>query len=104
MNKEELQILEKFFLAREKVRTIGNSDYSPIIYLINENEKIVKDLDKNAICFLDNIICRYNLGNYNTLYETIVKILQTLNKLDKKMSRYDITMDVFLYEYDKEEL
>ena len=106
MNKEELNILYKFFDARQKVNTIGSSDYSPIIYLINENEKIVKDLDKNAINFLDSIITKnYILSkiNNNNRYDAIVKLLQTLNKLDKTYNRNEITVNVFLSEFDKEE-
>lgn len=107
MNKEELKVLYKFFDARLKTKMLGGSDYSPIIYLINENEKIVDNLDNNAINFLDNAISRnYILAkiNDNNRYDAIVKLLQVLNKLDKEYKREDITMNIFLKEFDKEEL
>lgn len=103
MNKEEIKVLYKFFDAKEKTRVLGGSDYSAIIYLVNENEKIVNDLDKNAINFLDYVICRYKI-NENNCYDAIVKELQVLNKLDKKYDRKEITLTMFLEEFDKEEL
>ena len=95
MNREELNILYKFFNARQKVNMLGTSDYGAIIYLINEDLNIVDNMTSCVISCLDYAIRQLHVKEDNC-YDTIVNVLKIFRELDDKYDRDTIKINDFL--------
>lgn len=95
MNREELNILYKFFNTRAKVNVLGMSDYGAVIYLINKDLNIVEDLNNNALSCLDYVLQHLHVSQ-EACYDAVVCILQTLKELDEKYDRDNIKVDMLL--------
>lgn len=90
MNKNETDIIMRYLRTDNEIHRIGMSDFGAIMYLINEDLKLVDfDNNYNLLCFLDSALYDVTKGlrDKDNYYELITTTLQLWNELE---SKYDV--------------
>ena len=99
MNKNETDIIVKYLRIDNKIHRIGMSDFGAIMYLINEDLKLVDfDNNYNLLCFLDSALYDVTKGlrDKDNYYELITTTLQLWNELESKYDVNTITYKDFM--------
>ena len=99
MNKNETDIIMRYLRTDNEIHRIGMSDFGAVMYLINEDLKLVDfDNNYNLLCFLDSALYDVTKGlrDKDNYYELITTTLQLWNELESKYDVNTITYKDFI--------
>lgn len=99
MNKNETDIIVRYLKTDNEIHRIGMSDFGAIMYLINEDLKLLDfNENYNLLCFLDSALYDVTRGlrNRENYYEIITTTLQLWKDLSEKYDVNTITYKNFV--------
>lgn len=97
MKREELDIVLNFLKVGKEIHFIGASNYAQMIYMINQDLNIVKEMEDHKhtlLPFMDYCLCNtYN--KEQDLYDSIVNMLNVFNNVSED-KKWELTIDEFM--------